>query len=88
MTAKPGRKFGITGKLLVQPGSTTAVDGQAVRLSGSYARRGKLNPGAIGLTLIMGLPGPLLYQGKSAHIEAGTELKVFTLSEKRVRVKD
>lgn len=85
-TVKIGRSFGITGKLVVQLGSTTTVDGQTIRLRGAYAKRGRVNPGAIGLTLLLGIPGPVLYHGKNAHVPAGTELRVYTESEKSVRV--
>ncbi len=86
--AELGGNFGITGKLTIEVGSTTTVDGQTVRLNGSYSKRGKANPAAVGaLSVMLGILGPAMYHGKSAHIPSGTKIRVSTASEKKVRLK-
>src|SRR5207237_1639899 len=83
--AELGGNFGITGKLTIEVGSTTTVDGQTVRLNGSYSKRGKANLAAVGaLSAVLGVLGPAMYHGKSAHIPSATKIKVSTASEKKV----
>ncbi|HMF57456.1 MAG TPA: hypothetical protein VK619_14020 [Pyrinomonadaceae bacterium] len=83
-----GGRYGATGKLTVEVGSTTTVDGQTIRLNGYYSKRGKLNVAAVGaLYAALGVLGPVMYHGKSAHVPAGTKIKVSTASEKRVHVR-
>jgi sRNA-binding carbon storage regulator CsrA len=79
--------MGKSGKLGIRVESTTAVDGQKVRLRASKGKQGDDKTGSvIALTLFVS-PLFLLKHGKDAKIKPGTRIKVFTDEETKVKIK-
>jgi hypothetical protein len=78
--------LGKGGKLGLRVDSTTAVDGQKIRLRAS---KGKGGTDTVGSTIALSLlisPLFLLRRGNHAVIKPGTKIQVFTDEEKRVVV--
>lgn len=78
--------LGKGGKLGLRVDSTTAVDGQKIRLRAS---KGKGGTDTVGSTIALSLlisPLFLLRRGNHAVIKPGTKIEVFTDEEKRVVV--
>jgi hypothetical protein len=78
--------LGKGGKLGLRVDSTTAVDGQKIRLRAS---KGKGDTDTVGSTIALSLlisPLFLLRRGNHAVIKPGTKIQVFTDEEKRVMV--
>ena len=78
--------LGKGGKLGLRVDSTTAVDGQKIRLRAS---KGKGDTDTVGSTIALSLlisPLFLLRRGNHAVIKPGTKIQVFTDEEKRVVV--
>lgn len=84
--AQKAGRMGKGGKLGIRVESTTAVDGQKVRLRASKGGEGGDKVGTvIALSVFFGLFG-LLKKGKNAKIKKGTEIKVYTDEAKLVKV--
>ena len=84
--AQKAGRMGKGGKLGIRVESTTAIDGQKVRLRASKGGEGGDKVGTvIALSLLVGLFG-LLKKGKNAKIKKGTEIKTYTDEAKVVRV--
>ena len=78
--------LGKGGKLGLRVDSTTAVDGQKIRLRAS---KGKGDTDTVGSTIALSLlisPLFLLRRGNHAVIKPGTKIEVFTDEEKRVLI--
>lgn len=76
--AEKSGRMGRSGKLGIRIESTTAVDGQKVRLRASKGKEGDDKTGSvIALSLIVS-PLFLLKRGKDAKIKPGTKIKVYT----------
>jgi hypothetical protein len=86
-TAEHSGHMGKSGKLGIRVESTTAVDGQKVRLRASKGKQGEDKTGSvIALTLLVS-PLFLLKHGKDAKIKPGTAMKVFTDEEAKIKIK-
>jgi hypothetical protein len=86
-TAEHSGHMGKSGKLGIRVESTTAVDGQKVRLRASKGKQGDDKTGSvIALTLLVS-PLFLLKHGKDAKIKPGTTIKVFTDEEAKIKIK-
>jgi len=86
--AKKSGAFGKAGELNVRIDTTTAVDGQKIRVRASKGKEGDSKTGAtIALVVLFG-PLGLFKHGKQAEIKEGTLIKVFTDEAKPVIVKD
>lgn len=84
--AQKAGRMGKGGKLGIRVESTTAVDGQKVRLRASKGGEGGDKVGTvIALSVFFGLFG-LLKKGKNAKIKKGTEIKTYTDESKVVKV--
>ena len=84
--AQKAGRMGKGGKLGIRVESTTAVDGQKVRLRASKGGEGGDKVGTvIALSVFFGLFG-LLKKGKNAKIKKGTEIKTYTDEAKIVKV--
>lgn len=84
--AQKAGRMGKGGKLGIRVESTTAVDGQKVRLRASKGGEGGDKVGTvIALSVFFGLFG-LLKKGKNAKIKKGTEIKTYTDESKIVKV--
>jgi hypothetical protein len=84
--AQKAGRMGKGGKLGIRVESTTAVDGQKVRLRASKGGEGGDKVGTvIALSVFFGLFG-LLKRGKNAKIKKGTEIKTYTDESKVVKV--
>lgn len=82
---KSGR-LGKGGQLSIRIESTTAVDGQKIKLRASKGKEGNDATGAtVALTVLFG-PLGLLKKGKEATIKAGTKIKVYTDEEKQITI--
>jgi len=78
--------LGKGGKIGMRVESTTAVDGQKIRLRAS---KGKGDTGTVGSTIVLSVlisPLFLLRRGNHAVIKPGTKIQVFTDEEKKVVV--
>lgn len=78
--------LGKGGKLGIRIESTTAVDGQKIKLRAS---KGKGDTGNVGSTIALSIlisPLFLLRRGNHAVIKPGTKIQVFTDEEKKVLV--
>lgn len=85
--AEKSGRMGKSGKLNVRIESTTAVDGQKIKLRASKSGKGGDKTGSvIALSLIVS-PLFLLKKGKDAKIKSGTQIKVFTDEEKQIAAK-
>lgn len=84
--AQKAGRMGKGGKLGIRVESTTAVDGQKIRLRASKGGEGGDKVGTvIALSVFFGLFG-LLKKGKNAKIKKGTEIKTYTDETKVVKV--
>ncbi len=84
--AQKAGRMGKGGKLGIRVESTTAVDGQKIRLRASKGGEGGDKVGTvIALSVFFGLFG-LLKKGKNAKIKKGTEIKTYTDESKVVKV--
>lgn len=82
---KSGR-MGKSGRLNIRVESTTAVDGQKIKLRASRSGKGGDKTGSVIALSLLVSPLFLLKKGKDAKVKAGTKIKVFTDEEKKVRV--
>lgn len=80
-------RMGKSGRLNIRVESTTAVDGQKVKLRASKSGKGGDNTGSVIALSLLVSPLFLLKKGKEAKVKAGTKIKVFTDEEKKVEVK-
>jgi hypothetical protein len=84
--AKKSGAFGKAGELNVRIDTTTAVDGQKIKVRASKGKEGDSKTGAtIALVVLFG-PLGLFKHGKQAEIKEGTLIKVFTDEVKVVSV--
>ena len=84
-SAEKSGHMGKSGKLGIRVESTSAVDGQKVRLRATKGKQGDDKTGSvIALTLLVS-PLFLLKHGKDAKIKSGTRLKVFVDEEIKVK---
>ena len=83
---KSGR-MGKSGSLGIRVESTTAVDGQKVRLRASKGKEGDDKTGSVIALTILVSPLFLLKHGKDAKIKPGTKLKVYTDDPTKVKLK-
>ena len=79
--------MGKSGKLGIRVESTTAVDGQKVRLRASQGKQGDDKTGSVIALTILVSPLFLLKHGKDAKIKPGTKIKVYTDEETKVKIK-
>jgi len=79
--------MGKSGKLGIRVDSTTAVDGQKVRLRASKGKVGDDKTGSVIALTILVSPLFLLKHGKDAKIKPGTKIKVYTDEETKVKIK-
>lgn len=79
--------MGKSGKLGIRVESTTAVDGQKVRLRASKGKQGDDKTGSVIALSLFVSPLFLLKHGKDAKINAGTRIKVFSDEEAKVKTK-
>jgi hypothetical protein len=82
---KSGR-MGKSGKLNIRIESTTAVDGQKIKLRAAKSGKGGDKTGTVIALSLLVSPLFLLKKGKDAKVKAGTKIKVFTDEEKKVKV--
>jgi hypothetical protein len=86
-SAEKSGRLGKGGKLGLRIETTTAVDGQTIKLRASQGRQGDDKMGTtIALVALFGVFG-FLKKGSDAKIKPGTKIKVYTDEEKRVRVR-
>jgi hypothetical protein len=83
--SKSGR-LGKGGKLSIRVESTTAVDGQKVKLRASKGKAGDDKTGTTVALVVLFGPLGFLKKGKNAIIKPGTKIKVFTDEDKKVQV--
>lgn len=79
--------MGKSGKLGIRVDSTTAVDGQKVRLRATKGKQGDDKTGSVIALSLFISPLFLLKHGKDAKIKPGTKIKVFTDEEAKVKIK-
>ena len=78
--------FGRGGKLSVNIESTRTTDGQSVKLRASQGKEGDSNmKSTVALTLLLG-PIGLLKKGDDVVIKPGTEIRVFTDEDVKVKL--
>ncbi len=80
-------RMGKSGKLGLRIESTTAADGQKIKLRGSKNKAADDSTGSVIALTVLLSPFFLLKKGKSAIIKEGTKLNVYTDEEKKVRAK-
>jgi hypothetical protein len=78
--------MGKSGKLGIRVESTTAVDGQKIRLRASKGQKGDDKTGSVIALTVLVSPLFLLKRGKDAKIKPGTKITVYTDEEKKVQV--
>jgi hypothetical protein len=80
--------MGKGGELNIRLETTTAVDGQKIKVRASRGREGENKTGTtIALTVLFG-PIGLLKRGKNAEIKEGSKLTVYTDEDKTINVTD
>ena len=85
--AKKSGRLGKGGQLGIRVETTTAVDGQKIKLRATKASEGDDKTGTvIALSLLLS-PLFFLKRGKDAKIKAGTKIKVYTDETKSIQVK-
>ncbi|MDT7543077.1 MAG: hypothetical protein QOE33_2981 [Acidobacteriota bacterium] len=85
-SAEKSGRMGKGGKLGLRIETTTAVDGQTIRLRASQGKQGDDKTATtIALIALFGVFG-FLKKGSDAKIKPGTKIKVYTDEEKHVRV--
>ncbi|MCP9496364.1 MAG: hypothetical protein MSG64_18120 [Pyrinomonadaceae bacterium MAG19_C2-C3] len=82
--SKSGR-MGKAGQLSIRIESTTTVDEQKVKLRASKGKEGDDKTGTTVALVVLFGPLGFLKKGKNASIKEGTQIKVYTDEEKRVR---
>jgi hypothetical protein len=85
--AKKAGMMGKGGQLGIRVESTTAVDGQKVKLRSSKGKEGDDKTGTTVALVVLFGPLGFLKHGKNAKIKQGTHVKVFTDEEKKVSPK-
>jgi hypothetical protein len=85
--AKKAGMMGKGGQLGIRVESTTAVDGQKLKLRSSKGKEGDDKTGTTVALVVLFGPLGFLKHGKNAKIKPGTHIKVFTDEEKRVIAK-
>lgn len=86
--AKKAGFMGKGGELNIRLETTTAVDGQKIKVRASRGREGENKTGTtIALTVLFG-PIGLLKRGKNAEIKEGSKLTVYTDEDKTINVTD
>jgi hypothetical protein len=85
--AKKAGMMGRGGSLGVRIESTTATDGQIIKLRSSKSKEGDDKTGTTVALVVLFGPLGFLKHGKNANIKEGTEVKVFTDEEKKVAAK-
>jgi hypothetical protein len=85
--AEKSGRMGKGGQLSLRVESTTAVDGQKLRLRATQGREGDDKTGSVIALSMLVSPLFFLKKGKQAEIKAGTRVNAFTDEEKRVRTK-
>ena len=85
--AKKSGMMGRGGQLGIRVESTTAADGQKIKLRSSKGREGDDKTGTTVALVVLFGPLGFLKHGKNAKIKPGTKIQVFTDEEKKVQVK-
>lgn len=86
--AKKSGRMGKGGQLGIRVESTTAIDGQKIKLRATKASEGGDKTGkVIALSLLIS-PLFFLKRGKDAKIKAGTKIKVYTDETKSIQLKN
>jgi hypothetical protein len=86
-SAKKSGMLGKGGSLGIRIESTITVDSQKVKLRSAKGKEGDSKTGTtIALVVLFG-PLGFLKKGKNAIIKSGTQIKVFTDEEKKVKIK-
>lgn len=85
--AEKSGHMGKSGKLGIRVDSTSAVDGQKVKLRASKGKTGDDKTGSVIALTILVSPLFLLKHGKDAKIKPGTKLKVYTDEVAKIKVK-
>ena len=85
--AEKSGRMGKSGKLNIRIESTTAVDGQKIKLRASKSGKGGDKTGSVIALSLLVSPLFLLKRGKDAKVKAGTKIKVFTDEEKQISAK-
>jgi hypothetical protein len=86
-SAEKSGRMGKGGKLGLRIETTTAVDGQSIRLRASQGKQGDDKTATtIALIALFGVFG-FLKKGSDAKIKPGTKIKIYTDEEKHVRVR-
>lgn len=86
-SAEKSGRLGKGGKLGLRIETTTAVDGQPIKLRASQGKQGDDKTGTtIALVALFGVFG-FLKKGSDAKIKSGTKIKVYTDEEKHVRIR-
>jgi hypothetical protein len=86
-SAEKSGHMGKSGKLGIRVESTTAVDGQKVRLRASKGKQGDDKTGSVIALTILVSPLFLLKHGKDAKIKPGTKIRVYSDEETKVKIK-
>ena len=86
--AKKSGRLGKGGQLGIRVESTTAVDGQKVKLRASKASEGGDKTGTVIALSVLLSPLFFLKRGKDAKIKAGTKIRVYTDEAKSIQVKN
>jgi hypothetical protein len=86
-SAEKSGHMGKSGKLGIRVESTTAVDGQKIRLRASKGKQGDDKTGSVIALSLFVSPLFLLKHGKDAKIKPGTRIKVFSDEETKVKPK-
>ncbi len=84
-TSQKSGRMGKSGRLGIRVESTTAVDGQKVRLRASKGKEGDDKTGSVIALSVLVSPLFLLKHGHDAKIKPGTKIKVYT--DELVKVK-
>jgi hypothetical protein len=85
--AKKAGMMGKGGQLGIRIETTTAVDGQKIKLRASKGKEGDDKTGTTVALVVLFGPLGFLKHGKNAKIKAGTKIQVFTDEEKKVQLK-
>lgn len=84
--AKKSGFFGKGGQLNIRVESTTAVDGQKIKVRASKGKDGGDKTGTTVALVILFGPLGFLKKGKNAEIKEGTKVRVYTDEEKAVKI--
>jgi hypothetical protein len=83
--AKKAGMMGKGGTLGIRVESTTTVDNQKLKLRSSKGKEGDDKTGTTVALVVLFGPLGFLKHGKNAKIKSGTQIKVFTDEEKKVK---